>query len=139
MEGQDKVYQVVPCKCGKTLRLIISEKNYGKKVVTVCQNCKTKHLVTISPPEIPNLSVDADFEEIKPYAEMLAEKIVQVLRDIEKREDVASLRTFFSEKGFRVGVIISLGVIKNGNVQKKEIPETESDADFLRKMKIRYD
>jgi hypothetical protein len=139
MEEQDKEYQFVKCECGKTLRLTISEKNYGKKVVTFCQNCKREHLVTISPPEVPNEIVNTDFEEIKPYADMLAEKIGQVLQDAGDREDIASLRALFLEKGFSVGLIACLGIIKNGTVQKEEMPKTESDADFLKKMKIRFD
>ena len=138
MEG-DKGFQFVPCECGKTLRLTVSEKNYGKEVVTVCPNCKKKHRVTISPPEIPNESVNADFEEIKPYVEMLTEKLNQILQDAGERKDIAGLRALFAEKGFNIGLIVSLGILKNGDVQKHETPETESDADFLKKMNIRYD
>lgn len=139
MGESDKEYQFVTCACGKTLRLTVSEKNYNKKVVTTCPNCKVKHLVTISPPETPLDTENSDFKEIKPYAEMLAEKLNRILEEAGERKDIAGLRALFLEKGFSIGIIVSLGILKNGDVEQHEIPQTESDADFLKKMNIRYD
>ena len=139
MEEQSKEYQFVPCQCGKTLRLKISEKNYGREVITVCPNCKTEHRVTILPPKIPSDILNADFEEIRPYAEMLADKLYQYLADFGNKKDFADLRALFLEKGFYVELAVSLSILKNTSEPKSKISEAESDADFLKKMKISYD
>ena len=130
-------FQFVSCKCGKILRLKISKKKYGKKVVAICQNCKAEHHITILSAEIPDNTADQDFEEVKPYVEILAGKLEQGIQNLGQREDILSLRKFFFEKGFAIDLAISIAILKHTNKPACEMSET--DADFLKKMNIKYD
>ena len=130
MDNTGGEFQFITCKCGKILRLKISERSYDKKIIVTCPSCRKSCSVTIPHPESNKSVVDADFQEVIPYAELLVKKLSQAMNDAGTIEDIAKLRSFLLDRGFGINLVLSVSLVRE---------EYESDADFLKSINVKYD
>jgi hypothetical protein len=132
----------IHCQCGKTLRIKISEEDYGTEKDIACLNCGMGYHVTIPAYSTQKSDLTADkLERLKPYFELLLEKVQTAMTRIDDDPEVKEMKKFFEEEGVKVRTVLNVDVWLQNQTNtvptKKDL--TPFDIKFLRGLKVSRD